>query len=292
MRLALTLVAVAASAASASPGFVSAGKPIRKPAPTNIPDEVLRSFVAGIVADKRGDLSTATRRYQDTNQISPQANTYYNLADVQRRMERIKDAVASYQKYLELAPAAGDRKAVEQVIAELTASEPTAALDGDGSDGEGLIFLDGKLLGPSPQVVHPPVGKHVVARLTATGFNARPLEARLAETVHLSIRQRDPDDGPVGNVVLSSSATFSTSGSWKDGALTFEVPGRFTLAPGHYKTQPWNDHRACNPVVFDVPTLGKNQVVFVFIDAAPKPSGTCAQITTRTQIVTLPGASS
>jgi len=298
MRLSLlsaVVFSLLATTATAGPGFVSDGKPQRKPAQVGWSDDVIKLFVQGIVADKAGDLSRAANRYLDAIRKAPQANTYYNLADVYRRMENVDGALKAYQKYLELAPDAPDRKAVEQLLAALPLVDHIAVIDGsyDDDDGTALVAIDGKIVGPSPQLVRMPPGPHAADRITLTGFRHGTFDAKPGEHDHLTLPPWDPrgERTPKGmKVILSTSAHFNTSGSWKDQdtGLDWQFPGRNLLGPGHYKTMPWNDNRACQPIEFDVPKLGANEVLYVYVDAAPKKQGGgCQDIVTKTQKLTV-----
>lgn len=290
MTLGLAL-AVRTSLALAGP--LPPPTPIRKPVPAGMTAEVIKRYVGAIVKDKAGDLAAAARLYQDVIREGDVAGAHYNLADVYRRMEKYDAAIRDYKKYVELAPDAPDRATVEKLIAQLENADFTVVLD--GAEPGAVILLDGKLLGPSPQVVHlPPGGRHAVDRISPTGHRHGSFEARAGRHEHEVLDDWSPHahkDGDVpGNVVISTSGDFTTSGSWRDKQTEqlFEMPARQTLAPGHYESFPWNDGRTCAPLVFDVPRRAptSTDVTFVYLDAKPRGQhGECQQVATRVTTV-------
>lgn len=266
------LLPAAALPAAASPGGAPGGAPglppipggaaaRRKPPPEGYPAEAIAPFVEAVMADKAGDLSLAQRRYQDANKISEQAGTHYNIADVQRRMERWKQAIASYRKYLELSPGAPDRAEVERTIAQIEARPGTAVIDGEEPDA--LVFVDGKLIGPSPAVLALPEGRHRADRVTPTGHVHRSFEIERASAEH--VRMTGSREEP-GNVILSGN--LRTSGSWRDGGAEYRLPGRMALPPGRHTTHVFSPGRTCTPLTFDAPRPG--ELVFVYVEA-PEP---------------------
>lgn len=152
------------------------------------------------------------------------------------------------------------------------------------------MFVDGKYVGPSPQIVRMPVGMHAADRITAGAFRQRTFDAKLGETEHVYMpTARDGFFRKPGNVLLSKSANFGTQGSWHDGPVDYQFPGRMQLAPGHYATWLFNDKRACDQLVFDVPKLGPKEVFYVYVDASDRdPKANCMPIAVRTQKVVVP----
>lgn len=251
----LLVAAIAAAAPSGSP--LSPAR--RKPPPEGFPAEAIEPFVAAILADRAGDLATALRRYQDANKISEQAGTHYNIADLQRRMEHWKQAVEGYRRYLELLPNAPDRAEVERLIAQIEARPGTAVIDGE--DPGAVVFVDGKPLGPSPVVLPLPDGRHVIDRITPTGWAYRSLELRPATTEHVRLTSSREEPG---NVVLNGNVR--SGGTWRDNGNQYRLPGRIALPPGRHTTYLVSPKRACAPLVFDAPNA--DELVYVWIEAA------------------------
>lgn len=253
----------AAGPSSAAPAPAPAAAR-RKPPPEGYPAEAIAPFVDAVLADKAGDLALAQRRYQDANRISEQAATHYNIADVQRRMERWKPAIESYRKYLALAPAAPDRAEVERTIAQLEARPGTAVIDGE--DPDALVFVDGKLRGPSPVVLQVSEGRHTADRITPTAHAHRTFEIARATTEHLRMTASREEPG---NVILNGN--LRVSGSWRDHGNEYRLPGRMALPPGRHSTYLISPSRACTPLVFDAPR--PDELVYVYVEVPEREPG-------------------
>lgn len=289
----LVLATVVAGAAPAKvPAKASAkaseASPASWPARRKLPvatwePAAIELFVEGLIADRDGDLGLALKRYDKANDREPQANTHYNLADLHRRLGSYRRALEAYRSYLELAPDAPDRAEVERLIARIETTPGTVVID--GQDLDAVVYVDGKLVGPSPVVVQLPDGRHAVDRIGPTTHRQRTVTTSGASHEHVSLNVEI--DTP-GNVVLSASAALGTQGSWVDKAtgVTYSLPGRQQLAPGRHVTTPWGN-RTCSKVVFDVPR-GEG-VTFVYLDAGPREKGaSCHPVTVRQQKVRFP----
>jgi tetratricopeptide (TPR) repeat protein len=116
IRSVLVVLVVLVGAAVAVAGPESAQ---RKKAPDKFAKAASESFVAALAADQKGDLRTALGHYQKAFAISPHPSTIYNIADLQRRLGKLTDAVRSYETYLAISPEAADRRTVETLIDKL-----------------------------------------------------------------------------------------------------------------------------------------------------------------------------
>jgi hypothetical protein len=255
------------------------GGPTRKPPTDQYPAEALTSFVEGVSADKQGDLDTAVRRYMDANRKSPQANTYWNLGELYRRMEKIDRAIEAYEKYLELAPDARDRDAVAKLVAQLSRD---ATLVIDGEDFDGVILVDGKLAGPSPAILKLPKGTYFVERVSPTSYGHQLAQARPPANQHVRFGSSRTADQK-GNVILAAKPS-DLPGSWEQNGVEFRIPGRMQLPPGRQTITP---KHACSPIVVDVPRAA-DMVVHVYIVPQPKVTG-CVPIAVKTQTLRLGG---
>jgi len=278
--LALTSSAFAGPAYGLPP---KPGPPVRKSASLEFSSEALGEFAEAMMADKAGDLEKAKNHYQRSLGDTPQPATLYNMADVERRMERYKEAIAGYRKYLDAAPDAADRADVEALIGKLQQTPQIVTIGGD--DPRALVFLDGVLVGPSPQTITVPAGWHAVDRVGPASFKhdlfeAKPLDVR---TVHTY--ERDKDE--IGNVVFTASSGLQSSGSWKDGDREWRFPHRNQLAPGRYETVAFGEKYLCNSILFDVPK--GNDVIYVYVDAGDKPDrGACLPHTVKIKKLVFP----
>lgn len=257
-------------------GDAAAAPARRKPPTDRYPADAITAFVEAVLADKAGDLHVAHRRYQDANRISEQANTHYNIADVRRRMERWKLAVESYRKYLELAPSAPDRAEVERLIAQIEQRPGAVVIDGE--EPGAVVFVDGKLIGPSPVVLQLPDGRHVADRITPSGHAHRSFDVRPATNEHLRLNSSREEPG---NVVLSSNARFG--GTWRDGEHEYRLAGRMALTPGRHTTYLVSPNRACSPLVFDAPK--PDELAYVFVEVGEARERGCLPIkVTQTKV--------
>jgi tetratricopeptide (TPR) repeat protein len=292
MRLsALALGALFTQAAYAAPAFAPPPKPgpaVRKPAAVTWSAESLSVFADALLADKRGDLETAHdfyRRMSSDDKLLPAV--LYNQADVLRRMERYKDAIELYKKYVEAAPDAPDRADVERLISRLERTPPILTIDGD--DPGAVIYVDGILVGPSPQTIQVTPGKHSVDRIGPTSYDhdsvdVKPLDVRRLQTSRSAKEE-------TGNVVLSAAASIRYSGSWRDAndssGFTWRMNARLSIAPGRHQTQMFGRNYACTPLAFEVPKGGG--ITYVYIDAVKaEESGGCTQINVKVKKVVLP----
>lgn len=125
----------------------------RKSAPDKFTKAAGEAFVAAAVADQKGDLPTALGLYQKAYAISPHESTIYNIADVERRLGKLTEAIHSYETYLAIAPEATDRKTVEAVVEKLqTTPGSVFILTGRASDPKAVdlatayILFSGKIM--------------------------------------------------------------------------------------------------------------------------------------------------
>jgi len=237
----------------------------------------LEYFVDGVMLDKAGDLELAASRYRSASDGMKHANIAYNIADLERRMEDWRAAIEMYKKYLELAPDAPDRAAVQKLIEQI--EKTPQAIYVDGEDLDGVVFIDGKPAGPSPLATTLTEGRHVVDRIGPSSHSHRTVMARPMQHEHITSHSDD-----TGNVVLSTSS--SLGGSWKDGKTEYQMNARFALPPGRYDTYFMRPGWACSPLSFEVP---KDGLVYVFIDAPKEKSGECIPIKVTSQKIQFPG---
>ncbi len=277
MRLAILLMTTVAAA--------SPPKVWRKPAAPDYPVDAVALFVDGILADQAGNLNDAERAYENANKLSPAANTYYNLADVQQRMGRLKQALESYKQYLALAPDAKDHAEVAQLVDALERSEATIVIDGEEPDA--VVLVDGRLVGPSPAITHVPKGMHTAYRITQADFQHREFNAINTSTQHVEFGRASSRE-QAGNVVLVSNRS-GIGGQWTDHGVKVTLGQRQTLPPGHYQGT-LRSYQTCSPIIFDVPT--GDDLTFVYVDLElpqEQPDHTaCSPLVTRQLKVKLP----
>lgn len=275
--LAVQLVAAVAVASTDARAQATARKPSGGDA---LQVQAVEDFVEAVLADRAGDFDTAVRKYESANRITPHANTYYNIAELYRRMEKPERAVANYKKYLELAPRATDRAAVTKLIEQLERTPGKAVIDGEDLDG--VIFFDGKLLGPSPQIITlPDTERHQVDRVTPKGHADRVLVVSPMRVQHVKMT---PSKEELGNVVFSKSPELANGDLMIDG-VEVRVPGRATVNPGRHRVE--YKGNGCAPVEVVVPAA--KEVTFVYFAGAKRREGqTCVPITVQQTRVRFP----
>jgi tetratricopeptide (TPR) repeat protein len=65
------------------------------------PDRLGLAYLAGTQAEKRGDLSDAASKYEQTTMLDPKfCSGYFNLGAVYERQSRIPEAIASFERAL------------------------------------------------------------------------------------------------------------------------------------------------------------------------------------------------
>ncbi len=280
MRLAILLVCALGWSATAHAG------PLRlKPVTDKYPVKAMRAFVAGLVLHQLEDLHNAGNAYESANHHSPQANTYYNIADLYLRSEHHALAIAALRRYLELAPAATDRAEVLRLIQDLSTAPAKITLGGRlSSRGEpdAILLLDGVVIGKSPMLVRPAAGHHLAERITATTYASAKFEARpgMIDFVNMSAQQ-----GPAGNVVITG---IEWRTPWREGKVTFVGHERFVLPVGRYTITGADRHpRLCSPVKFEVKST--KQLTHVRVELSAQDDSHCATLVrVRTQGLTLP----
>jgi tetratricopeptide (TPR) repeat protein len=257
--------------------FADAKKPVRKPAPATLTSDQLRDFVDAIINDKAGRYEEAISDYKQVDKEEPAI--VYNIADIDRRREDYEDAIKGYKKYLDLAPNAPDRAAVQKLIIELEKTPARLVVDGDDLDA--VVFIDGKPAGPSPLVTTLAEGEHIVDRIGPTSHSHQRVIAKPLMNQHISGYYSEK----TGNVVMSTTTTYG--GSWTDRDKQYRMNDRFTLPPGRHDTYFFQPGRACSPVSFEVPP--GDAVVYVFIEAPRElDRGKCTPIKVHVQKLQFP----
>lgn len=234
------------------------------------------AFTKAKEADEAGKLDEAERLYRKAFAIAPHPFCQYNLADVLRRKNNISSAITAYKKYLEMDPAAADRKQVEKIVTDLEAMPGTIIIEVEESDA--LVFVDGQPLQrnkdpKNPFVIQMPAGPHTVDVITAISYDNDTCYAYHNSKRNCRMRLRPRVDG---NVVISGPKSMSRASRGHSGRPTIHTKGRFTLDPGK---QPVfvapSDNMQCKPVEIDV-AKGDTVVTYVWVetpDTWPQYSG-------------------
>jgi tetratricopeptide (TPR) repeat protein len=234
-----------------------AGGPLRhKPSTADYPSDARAKFARGVVLEREGRTNDAKTEYYESAQLSPQPNTYYDIAMMWLASGLYGDCVEQLKKYLELAPKAADRAEVAKIIKELENRVPdvfVGARDFAGSEPGLVVLLDGQVTGAGPMTIHPAAGRHVIERIGPTLYARSEVNI---ETGHNDEEVEPTAAASTGNVVMDGLAPFEVPVVWKENGVTFAAQQRFKLPVGHYKTfgreHPDEARVLCKPIEFAV----------------------------------------
>jgi len=275
---ALAALALAALAALAAP-VAADGAAKRKATPDKFTKAAGEAFLEAVAADKAGDLRTALGLYQKAYAISPHPSTIYNIADVQRRLLLLADALRSYETYLAISPAAGDRRDVEAAIDKISKTPGTllvgtgAASDPNAVDFKSAyVLVDGEVKvkpGTTPQPLREygnqlgfaiPVsgGAHVVDVVTAITHGHQVCRAPVGGQGFCNVSAKPRVDGRL--VINSSERQLSVRTEPKGKSI---VGQRVDLPAGKHKLLVRDRSYECWPVAVEVPAGGDVHVVFL-----------------------------
>jgi tetratricopeptide (TPR) repeat protein len=269
---ALALLLIASTALAA---------PKTKPTPDKFAKAAGEAFRAAATADAAGDLRTALGQYEKAHAISPHPSTIYNIADVQRRLKQLRDAIKSYETYLVMSPDAADRAEVEGLIDQLSKTPGTLVIaTTDASDKNSVdlaaayVIVDGKIEkrpGPVPEIkgrnapgitLQVPPGEHIVDLITpltyatSSSCDVGPGGQRFCE-----LKAEPRIDG---NAVISASdrkVDVLTERNGKD-----LVSKRVPLPPGKQRLIIKDRGYYCAPLPIEV--TGGNTVAYAFLATA------------------------
>jgi tetratricopeptide (TPR) repeat protein len=149
----------------------SAGPLRHKPSTADYSIDARARFARAVVLEREGRTNDAKTAYYESAELSPQANTYYDIAMMWLAVGAHHDCADQLKKYLELAPKAADRAEVEKLIAELEHRVPdvfVGARDFAASEPGVVVVLDGQVMGAGPMTIHPTIGRHVIERIGPT----------------------------------------------------------------------------------------------------------------------------
>ena len=258
-RVAVVLVAVVA---------VAIAGPERKIAPDKFEKAAGELFAKAVAADDKGDAKAALEMYATAFDLSPHPNIAFNVADLQNRIGRIRDAIASYELYLALAPTAPDRSTIEAVIARLEHAPVTveistsAAVDMDG----GYVIVDGGIVkqpGVQGSPLHLPPGRHVIDIVTPTTSWSQLVYLDVGSAA-VTLAAKPPARLDGSSVISAHDLTVYLEGVPADAKTT-----RFELSKGHHRVGVSDRGYECPPISFDVP--GGADVGYLYVGIVELP---------------------
>ncbi|MBA3392176.1 MAG: hypothetical protein H0T89_06010 [Deltaproteobacteria bacterium] len=255
----------------------------RKATPDKITKAASKAFKDAMTAEDKGDLETAANLYEKAFKISPHAATAFNLAEINVQRDDLLDAVAAYQLYLGLAPAAPDRKELEALIGELLRRPGTIQLYWLASDPfdhtESYVLIDGDIVlrpgdavkvetvGKRSQLAFPArPGEHLVEIVTPISYDAAAVDVPIGRSVTRKIALPPRVDG---NLIASAPHPITID----VGTRSVKINGERLVAPvGTYLlgVDDGSPARECPPVSITTPRAGELAYVHIMPAELPK----------------------
>lgn len=244
--------------------------PKRKTTPDKFTRAASEAFIAAVAADQKGDLRAALGLYTKAFAISPHPSTAYNMADVQLRLNQVKDAVKSYETYLALSPAAPDRADVERLLhklrvgpAVLTVTTTMASDPNAVSFKWVYVLVDGVIVkkpGVAPIEAEQPKlnfdvtpGEHLIEVISDVTYGRRECVVKPAERNECLVTAPPRVDG---TIVISGDnrlTVWRAPPSRQDRSPDSMLGKRFTLQAGKRKLLLRDRSFECTPLLVDVP---------------------------------------
>ena len=275
---ALVAIALCAGVAHAQPARKT------KQAPDKFTKAASEAFTAAATADTNGDLRTALGLYEKAHAISPHPSTIYNIADVQRRLSLLQQAIKSYETYLVMFPDAKDRAEVETLVDQLSKTPgtliiyTTEASDRDSVDlAAGFVLVDGEIKKrPGPVAIQKPrnraeislqvpPGEHVVDLVTSLTYATRECEVDPGEQAFCELKAEPRIDG--NTVVSAVNRRIHVVPDRRGKDMTYK---RVELPAGKHRLLVKDRNYDCAPLPIEV--AGGNRVSYAFLTTA-EPEG-------------------
>ena len=259
MTRGLLLVAMLARIVAADP---------HKPAPDKFTASAAKIFDKAVAAEQAHHWSLAIELYQQAFDLSPHPNAIFNVAALEAEHGDVEKALAAYQMYLEMAPAAPDRAQVDARITELIAQKrPRKLVVGrDLELADAYVIVDGDIVAKPGQIRDGTLelsygrGRHWVAVVTPISFGASPFG---------TIGEYDRDERQV--IVNGQNRADGNMLALLDFDYTAELDGkpvshegvRMTATPGAHWLKVRDRKHECPAVKLDLPAGEDVQFVFV-----------------------------
>jgi tetratricopeptide (TPR) repeat protein len=247
-----------------------------------VPDKFTKAagdaFAAAAEMDAKGDLRAALAQYEKAHAISPHPSTIYNVADVQRRLVLLRQAIRSYEMYLAMTPDAKDRAEVEALITQLSATPGKLVIftggvtDRDAVDlAAAFVLVDGEIKkrpGPVPSPkprdraeihLQIPPGEHVVDLVTPLTYATRECDVEPGGQRFCELKAEPRIDGNA--VVSAKNRRIDVIPERNGKRLVFK---RFELAAGKHRLLVKDRNYGCAPLPIE--TVGGNSVSYTFIN--------------------------
>lgn len=177
------LAQTAPATAPAVPGSSVGGDGIS--ADPEVLEQARNHFRQGVAFADAGNCDAAVAEFEEAYRIVPRPNALYNMGQCEERLFRYDLAIATYKRYLEVAPDdAEDRPAVQAALKTLANLLGIVHIT---SNVPAEVWVDDRLAGASPGDVYVPAGGHSL-ELRAKGYIPRRSEVKLAGRQEVSVR--------------------------------------------------------------------------------------------------------
>jgi len=239
-----------------------------KPAPDKFAARAAAVFDKAVAAEQANKWREAVQLYEQAFELSPHPNTIFNVASLYADHGEDKRALEAFQLYLDLAPTAQDRAAVDQRIAAILGKKATVPLETSREIdvAESYVLIDGDFLAKPGQareaklsVTYAP-GHHWAAVVSPVSFGVRAFGSSSdyddrAEPIHVQAEPRAD-----GNLLVLLD--YGIKGELEGKHIDDE--GRRYQAPAGVHWLKLRDHdRECRPLRVDIPAGDATAVVFV-----------------------------
>lgn len=170
--------------------------------PTPAQNEARKEYERGAQLYRSGQYEEAIAAFRKAYAAQPHPALLFNIGQAQEKLGELEPALESYRGYLQAAPEAQDRGAVETAIASLEqriAESKIQALRIRSQPERAQVNVDGAPRGETPLELRLPVGEHQV-RLTLEGYESAERRVTLTRTsaveLDVTLLKKAPPAGP------------------------------------------------------------------------------------------------
>ncbi|MBK7864967.1 MAG: PEGA domain-containing protein [Archangiaceae bacterium] len=161
---------------------LATGPAFAQPAPA---DEARRAFAEGIAHFEQGSYALALAAFERSMQAQPNPGVLYNTGLSLKALGRMKEAIASFSRYLaEASPSAERRAITEKLRSDATAQLATLTVL---APQNAAVRLDGREQGSAPLAALTLDPGHHLVEVAAPGFVTERREVQLSPAEALSL---------------------------------------------------------------------------------------------------------
>lgn len=157
--------------------------------PTPAQTEARREYERGAQLYRSGQYEEAIDAFRKAYAAQPHPALLFNIGQAQEKLGQLEGALESYRGYLQAAPDAQDRGAVQTAIASLEeriAASKIQSLRVRSLPEQAQVSIDGASRGVTPLELRLPVGEHQV-ELTLEGYEAAKRQVSLTSTAAVEL---------------------------------------------------------------------------------------------------------